>query len=117
MTEKKLDEILFKLKRLAVIEDAMIELSDNQKKIYALLSPESQETVKKELENIVSESIKGTVSLVTEKAVKIIVGSKYAWIPKKCIANLDKIMLEQDSNVEIELVQWFYSKIEWKAID
>jgi len=104
MTEKKLDEILYIVKGF-------------EAKLLSLLKPESQETVKKELENTVSESIKGTVSLVTEKAVKIIVGSKYAWIPKKCVANLDKIVLEQDSTPEIELVKWFQSKVEWKAID
>ena len=99
-----MDEILFVVKGL-------------EAKLLSLLKPESQEKVIKEIENTVNESIKGTVSLVTEKAVKIIVGSKYAWIPKKCVANLDKIVLEQDSTPEIELVKWFQSKIEWKAID
>ena len=110
MTEKKLDEILFIVKGL----------SADQKRLFEMLSPQSQETIVKELietKTAVVESIQGTVSLVTEKAVKIIVGDKYAWIPKKCIANLDKIVLEVGSIPEIELVGWFQSKIEWKRFD
>ena len=110
MTEKKLDEILFEIKGI----------SRDLKLMFMMLKPESQETIVKELietKTAVVESIQGTVSLVTEKAVKIIVGDKYAWIPKKCVANLDKIVLEEGSTQEIELVGWFQKKIEWKRID
>lgn len=116
MTEKKLDEILFKLKRLDGIEDAMIELSDNQKKIYALLAPESQETVRKEFElPETKESVEAEVGVITEKAVGILNHdkSKICWIPKKAIKNLDKIAIEQGKRAELTIENWFQSKVKW----
>ena len=114
-----MDEILFVVKGIEARIDEFSKKLDGLS-IVSLKGEtfhKKPEPVKKELENTVNESIKGTVSLVTEKAVKIIVGDKYAWIPKKCVANLDKIALEEGSTPEIDLVGWFQKKIEWKRID
>ena len=97
-------------------------------KIIELLSERSKEVLEEEITSehvsgvnledntVVSESIKGMVSVVTAKAVKVIVGKNYAWIPKKCVKNLDKIVLEEGKIPEIVLQDWFKEKIEWKAI-
>ena len=111
MTEKKLDEILFVVKGIK-------EELEWIKSHLSIKEPVIKEVQKELVEETttVAETITGTVQIVTEKAIKIIVGTKYAWIPKKCIKNLDKIALEQDHIAEIIPLDWFKEKIEWKAI-
>lgn len=62
----------------------------------------------------VSETITGEIINITEKAARIQVGNKNAWIPKKCIANLDKIVLEEGKEATIKIQEWFIEKVEWK---
>ena len=66
-------------------------------------------------ETTVQEIVTGIVKIVTEKAVLIGVGNRVAWFPKATILNLDKIVLEKDTTVELKIVEWFKYKIEWKV--
>jgi hypothetical protein len=103
MTEKKLDEILFIVKGF-------------EAKLLSMLKPESQETVKKELElPDITETIEAEVGVITEKAVGVLNhdGSKICWIPKKAIANLDKIVIDQGKSANLLIADWFQSKIKW----
>ena len=59
--------------------------------------------------------ITGKVGILTEKAVQIIVGKQFAWIPKKAIKNLNRIVLNQGGDAKLEIVDWFIEKVEWKS--
>ena len=103
--------------------------------IYQLLSDRSKETVIKEIksehisgvnieeqtkqapkgETTVQEIVKGTVVLVTDKAVLIGNADRVAWFPKSVIENLDKIVLDKDKIVELKIKDWFKYKIVWKV--
>lgn len=103
--------------------------------IYQLLSEKSKETVVKEIksehvsgvnieeqekqapkgETTLQETVTGTVTLITDKAVLIGNKDRVAWFPKSVIINLDKIVLEKDKIVELKIVDWFKYKIEWKV--
>ena len=92
--------------------------------IYQLLSERSKETVLEDLvgesaepkgETTVEETVKGTVVLVTDKAVLIGNADRVAWFPKSVILNLDQIALKQGETVELKIKDWFKYKIEWKV--
>ena len=59
--------------------------------------------------------ITGKVGILTEKAVQIIVGKQFAWIPKKAIKNLDRLVLNQGGDAKLEITDWFIEKVEWKS--
>ena len=111
--------------------------------IYQLLSDRSKEIAKTEILNVlkpikagntiiadvgdkviltktkrettVQEIVKGTVVLVTDKAVLIGNADRVAWFPKSVIENLDKIVLDKDKIVELKIKDWFKYKIVWKV--
>lgn len=132
----KLDEIKAKLEDIhantAYALERFEELSAENKKILAMLSKESQQTVKKEIksehvsgvdlekeepkETNVQETIQGIVRLVTEKAVQIVAGIRSVWIPKSAIKNLSSVVLEQGKPVSVDIHTWFVPKVEWKVI-
>ena len=59
------------------------------------------------------ESIEASVFKVTAKAVGIQgEGNLIAWIPKKAIENLDKIVVNEGEIVDLKLASWF--TLEWK---
>jgi hypothetical protein len=61
----------------------------------------------------VKESIEAPIFKVTAKAVGIQgEGNLIAWIPKKAIENLDKIVVNEGDIVELQLASWF--TLEWK---
>ena len=66
-------------------------------------------------ETTVQEIVKGTVVLVTDKAVLIGNADRVAWFPKSVIENLDKIVLDKDKIVELKIKDWFKYKIVWKV--
>ena len=59
--------------------------------------------------------ITGIVGIITEKAVKIHAGNKFAWIPKKAIKNLNRIAVIQEQEAALEIEDWFIEKVEWKS--
>ena len=59
--------------------------------------------------------ITGKIGILTEKAVQIIVGDQFAWIPKKAVKNLNRIVLNQGGDAKLEIVDWFMEKVEWKS--
>jgi len=59
--------------------------------------------------------ITGKIGILTEKAVQIIVGDQFAWIPKKAVKNLNRIVLNQGGDAKLEIVDWFIEKVEWKS--
>ena len=68
------------------------------------------------LENLmVQTSYICKIGIVTEKAVGILNSdaSKIAWIPKKAIKNLDKIVVIQGLTPEIIVHDWFAYKVKW----
>ena len=106
-----------------VDENEFKKLASNSRDwlIYSLLSEKSKKTVEKDIkiepkgDTVIEEIITGIVSLVTDKAVLIQVADRVAWFPKSVILNLDKIVLEKDTTVELKIVDWFKYKIEWKV--
>ena len=90
-------------------------------KIYSLLSERSKEIISEHvsgvnLENLmVQTSYICKIGIVTEKAVGILNSdaSKIAWIPKKAIKNLDKIVVIQGLTPEIIVHDWFAYKVKW----
>ena len=98
-------------------------LSSVDLKLLELLKTESKETfmteeiIKKNEKDPTTyqESFICPIGVVTEKAVQILNGNKFAWIPKKCIKNLDKIVVKEGSQPEIIVHEWFASKVEWKV--
>ena len=59
--------------------------------------------------------ITGKIGILTEKAVQISVGDQFAWIPKKAVKNLNRIVLNQGGDAKLEIVDWFIEKVEWKS--
>ena len=95
-------------------------IANNWKELERILEslPEAPNySVKKEFEStLVETEFDCTIANVTDKAVKAIVGNRYAWIPKKCIKNLDKIVLVEGKKANLIVQDWFINKVEWRVI-
>ena len=77
--------------------------------------PVKKESKTKNVKVTSNALITGKIGILTEKAVQIIVGDQFAWIPKKAVKNLNRIVLNQGGDAKLEIVDWFIEKVEWKS--
>jgi hypothetical protein len=99
---KSIDKLTEELKRIA---DFLIATKS---------IPERESTKKMEDLPVVKDEITTDIFRITQKAVGIKWESQglIAWIPKKAIENLDKIVIEEGKRVTLKLASWF--TLEWK---
>jgi len=109
---KCLDNITEELKRIA---DFLVASKVVPEKRESTIKKKTVKKVSPGFEGgaTVVESITAPIFRVTQKAVGIKDDEgMIAWIPKKAIENLDKIVVEEGDTVELKLASWF--TLEWK---